>query len=459
MSYRLLIIDDAPELIEDLTALLKNKYAVISAQNPQSGLKMVDVESPDIVLLDLMFENSQMNGLDILKKIRRIDEFLPVIIITDYASVDTAVQAIRLGATDYISKTPSLKKLDIIISRAINNRTTQIHSKSMLEETGRPYHNMVGKSAAISRLLHEIRLMSGNDNPVLISGESGTGKELVARHIHNMSSRHDQPFVALNCAAIPRELIESILFGHEKGAFTGADSRKPGKFELATKGSLFFDEISELSLEAQAKLLRVLQEKEFERVGGNATIKSDARIIAATNINLSNAVREGRFRNDLFYRLEVLKIQVPPLRNRTEDIPLLAQHFMQLACEDQKIKSKFISPPAMDQLLQYDWPGNIRELSNLITRSAILTQGTTVGKFSELEPGNSLGSALQTPVNREELDSLRKKAAQTAKQEIEKRFLNHFLKLAQGNITRAAKLAKINRTSFHKMIKRVGLLK
>lgn len=456
MKYRLLIIDDDQDFIDDLTLILQKTYLVEACVHPETGIKAVRENSPDIVLLDLMFENATMNGLDVLQRIRLLDENLPVIMITDYGSIDTAVEAMRLGADDYMSKSPHLSELNLIIERALRNRKRRLQSRSLQEESQKPFHVMIGESRAIKHVLELIELMAGNLNPVLITGESGTGKELVARQIHSRSTRRNQPFIAVNCAAIPKDLLESELFGYEKGAFTGANSRKLGKFEIASEGVIFFDEIAELSMSAQVKLLRVLQEKEFSRVGGNATIQTDARIIVATNSDLGELVQQGKFREDLFYRLDVLRIVTPPLRERTDDIPLLADHFLNQACDDMKIPRKGIDPSVMNSLVRYHWPGNVRELRNCMTRAAILTRGAIVVAMEDLVRTSS-GSTAAVPGTMNELDRLRREAADEARHAVERRFVQYLLDQNAGNVSKAARQVGMNRTNFHKMMKRCGL--
>ncbi|NOZ75792.1 MAG: sigma-54-dependent Fis family transcriptional regulator [FCB group bacterium] len=454
MKPYLLIIDDDRNFISDLTVLLQNNYTISSATSPSQGLVIIETESPDIVLLDLMFDQGSINGLETLKRIRRIDENLPVIMITDYSSIDTAVEAMRLGATNYLSKTPNLNELNLIVEKALKERVQRLQSKTIQEETGRPFNHIVGESPAILRTIDLIGLLAGNENPVLITGESGTGKELVARQIHVRSARRDYPFIALNCAAIPRDLLESELFGHEKGAFTGAGKRKLGKFEIASDGTLFFDEIGELDLDAQVKLLRVLQEKEFERVGGNRTITSRARIIAATNGDLQVMVKSGRFREDLYYRLDVLRIHVPPLRERDGDIRLLARHFIQAACNDLKVPLKTLSQAALHDLKHYSWPGNVRELRNLMTRATIMTPEAVITAIPGLEPAGENREIAPVPMNREQLEIMRQEAADHARREVERRFVNYFLDKYNGNVSQAAREAGMNRTNFHKMMSR-----
>ena len=315
---------------------------------------------------------------------------------------------------------------------------------------------MLGNGPAMQKLKETISLFATNNNTVLITGESGVGKELVARQIHFQSDRKKKPFVAINCAAIPKELLESELFGYERGAFTGASTRKLGKFELAFDGVLFLDEIAELDFTAQVKLLRVLQEKEFDRVGGTASIKTQARIIAATNKNLASLVKEGKFREDLFYRLNVLPIHVPPLRERKEDLTELIIHFAKTASIEMKVLFNGFSTEAMDVLKAYDYPGNIRELQNFITRAVLLAKGETINtEHLILQQLNESKSVLQLiPETWEEMDELRKAAADNASRIVEKQFIENLLKKFNGNISQAALHIGINRTNLHKMIKK-----
>ncbi len=462
MKPLLLLIDDDKNFVEDFTLLLESDFTSITAYTAAEGLRKVRQNNPDIVLLDL-FLGGEKNGLDVLDKIMTYDKNLPVIIITDYGSIDTAVSAIQAGAFDYISKTPNMTELKLIIQKSIRQRSDRFYKESLKEEVQKHYHQLIGDSPPMQKLKHQIRLSASHLNTVLITGESGVGKEIVARHIHLHSPRSNAPFVPINCAAVPDNLLESELFGHEKGAFTGANTRKIGKFEIASEGIIFFDEISELDPDAQVKLLRVLQEKEFDRVGGNKTIQTDAKILAATNRDLHQMVSQGQFRSDLFYRLDVFPIHVPPLRSRKADIPALVDHFLSSICDEMKISHKQFSQEALDIFMNYNWPGNIRELRNYVTRAVILSQESETIKpihleqkvivkeeFSELMPDT-------TPETWEEMDRLRKEMAEQARREVEKRFLTHLLEKFEGNVSRAAENIGINRTNFHKMMRRCGL--
>ncbi|NOZ03292.1 MAG: sigma-54-dependent Fis family transcriptional regulator [FCB group bacterium] len=462
MKHRVLIIDDDENFITDLSILLESDYQITSSTTPADGLNKVANNNPDIVLLDLKLE-AEINGLEVLAKIRKMDDSLPVIMITDYGSVDTAVEAMRLGASDYISKTPNMRELDALIKKVLQQRIIKLQALTLQEENRKDYHSIIGESQGIRDLNEIIHLMASNDNPVLITGESGTGKELVARQIHLQSDRRNKPFISLNCAAIPKDLIESELFGYEKGAFTGADKRKLGKFEVASEGIIFFDEISDLSPDAQVKLLRVLQEKEFERLGGNTLIRTSARVIAATNGDLAQMMQDGRFRSDLYYRLDVLRIHVPALRDRKEDIPLLVNHFMEKACLDVKVPLKTMSENSLRLFMNYDWPGNIRELRNIVIRAVILTRGNEIriddlnSSFRVFQSSVIKEDSLTVPDDFAEMTRLRKAAADKASRKVEKQFVQNLLNKHNGNVSAAVREIGMNRSNFHKMMKRCGI--
>ncbi len=457
----LLMIDDDVNFASDFLMLLSEHFNCLSAVNGAEGLRILNNAAIDAVLLDLMFDEGP-NGVEILKQIKSAEPDLPVIMITDYASVDTVVEAMKDGAYDYVSKTPNLKELLIKIQKSIKISALKKKSQSLQKESSRSYYKIVGSGRETQKLKEKIALFANNLNTVLITGESGVGKELVARQIHLRSSLKDEPFVAVNCAAIPKDLIESELFGHEKGAFTGAFKQKLGKFELASPGTIFLDEISELNPEAQVKLLRVIQNKEFERVGGTKTIESKARIIAATNRNLEKLISEGTFREDLFYRLDVLPIEVPPLRKRKEDIPELVEYFASRICVDLKIPLKSFSAEAINVFRDYDWPGNIRELQNHITR-AIISSASDYIEESDLDPKLTSAKSIYSykvgkiPETWEEMDFQRKEAADKVSREIEKIFLHNLLKKFNGNISVAARSIGLNRSSLYKMLKKCKL--
>ncbi len=455
MHPRILLVDDDKQFINDLTVLLENDYSVIFAQNEKEALYKLELESPDVVLLDLLF-NDRVNGLDILRKMLSKDSNLPVIMMTDYASVETAIEAIKIGAFDYISKTPNMKELNLLIKRALQNKLNFLQKSELKNEIERKYKKIVGESEAIKATKEKIALFAENDRPVLISGESGVGKELVARQIHFKSGRKEKPFIAINCAALPKDLIESELFGYEKGAFTGAVKRKPGKFELAADGTIFLDEIAELSPETQVKLLRVLQEKEFERVGGVKSIRAKCRIISATNRNLTDLVKEGKFREDLFYRLDVLPVVVPPLRERKEDIHLLIKHFSEEIAKDLHLPVKEFPQKLIEDFMNYSWPGNVRELQNYVTRFMIVPENENILPLG-VSKSDNCGGTLTIPKTWAEMDRMRKEEADNASRRVEKVFLENLLRRNNGNITKAAEEIGINRSNLHKMMKKCGM--
>jgi DNA-binding NtrC family response regulator len=459
MKRLILIIDDDLDYTDDLKILLKNDFDTISADNIRQGINLLRKHAPDLVLLDLMLKNGE-SGLSAIDLIKMEDENVPIIMVTDFSSVETAIKAIKKGAFDYVSKTTKISELRIIIEKALENRLVLMRSKVLEEDLEKPFKDLIGETAVMNRLKEQIKLFANNNSTVLIYGESGTGKELVTRQIHQYSDRADRPFVAVNCAAIPKELMESELFGHEKGAFTGANSRKPGRFELAADGTLFLDEIAELDQRAQVALLRVLQEKEYNRVGGAALIKTNARVIAATNRKLEGLVEKGLFREDLFYRLDILRIDVPPLRQRKKDIPLLVKHFAAVASQEAKVPLKRFSDESMALLMEYDWPGNVRELYNFIMRAVVLSQNTDEIVLN-IPDRQRLGNFNYFGANEKEINSwaemieLRKKAADRASRQVEKYFVDKMLEKYHHNITLAARELGIDRTTLHKTIKRV----
>ncbi len=459
MKRLILIIDDDVNYTADLELLLKKDFRTVSTENIRQGISILRRHAPDLILLDLMLKNGE-SGLSAIDLIKMEDENVPIIMITDYSSVETAIKAIKKGAYDYLSKTTKISELKIQMEKALEHRLIKLRAKTLEEDVEKPFKDLIGETAIMQRLREQIKLFANNSSTLLIYGESGTGKELVTRQIHQFSDRADKPFVAVNCAAIPKDLLESELFGHEKGAFTGAISRKPGRFELAGDGILFLDEIGELDQRAQVALLRVLQEKEFHRVGGTNLIKTNARVIAATNRKLEILVQKGQFREDLFYRLEILRIDVPPLRERKKDIPLLVKHFVKVASEEAKVPLKSFAPEALKLFTDYDWPGNVRELYNFIMRAVVLSQANDeiqinipdrrkLGDLDFLYPHEK---AIETW---EEMIEARKKAADRASRQVEKYFIESILKKYNHNISYAAQKLGIDRTTLHKTIKRI----
>jgi DNA-binding NtrC family response regulator len=380
-NYKVLIVDDEEEIRDSLDLLLSSEgLAVESVATGEEGLQKVEENLYDLVLLDLMLPGR--SGLEIQPDLKAIDPTLPVVIITAMAAIETAVDAIRSGAYDYVTKPWNNEKLMVIVNNAIKQR--KLHSenqqlrRALNERFG--YSNIVGKSDRMLRLLDLVTQVAASRSTVLIQGESGTGKELVAKAIHLKSPRANRPFVPVNSGSMPVDLLESTLFGHVRGAFTSAVATKKGLFEIADSGTIFFDEIGTIGPETQAKLLRVIQEREFMRLGGTETIKVDVRIVAATNVDLKKLVDAGKFREDLFYRLNVITLDVPPLRERREDVPLLVDFFFRKYCEENDKPMYRFSSESMKILMDYPWPGNVRELENVVERSVVLAYGDVIGR-------------------------------------------------------------------------------
>lgn len=430
-------------------AMRQEGYQTRVAYRGPEGLKIIQEEDPSLVILDLKMP--EMDGLEVLKHAREINPRLPVIILTAHGTIETAIEAMKMGAVDYITKPFDLDELKLVIKQNLVVCQLETEVSFLRSQLTKEYSNMVGKSQAFQEVLHLIERVSQTNANVLITGESGTGKEVVAVAIHRNSPRKNGPFVPVNCAALPEQLLESELFGHEKGAFTGAYSRKIGRFELADKGTIFLDEIGELPLNMQAKLLRVLQEKSFERVGGTKTLMVDVRVIAATNRQLEKAIRDGQFREDLYYRLNVMPINIPPLRERREDIPLLVDHIL------KKLKptygTKRISPAVLELFQRYDWPGNIRELQNVIERAAIISRGNEI--LPEHLPEEIRGSRAKSDKGLiihfpDEGISL---------EEVEKQLLIKALEKSKGNQSKAAELLGITRSTFIYRCQKYGIQK
>ena len=376
MFPSILIVDDEPSILQSLSGLLTDEgFEVITADNGYEALKIIDAETPDLVLLDIWMPG--IDGIETLKEIKKSSASLPVIIITGHGNVETAVKATKLGAFDLIEKPLNIDKVIVAINNALNFRRLEEENRYLRKKTIEK-HSISGNSQPVQALNMQIATVAPTESWVLIKGENGTGKELVARTIHQLSPRAESPMIDVNCAAIPETLIESELFGHEKGAISGSSTKKQGKFELANTGTIFLDEIGDMSLATQAKILRVLDEKKFQRVGGGRVLNTDVRVIAATNKDLEAEIENGSFREDLYYRLNVVPIEVPPLRNRIDDIPILVDIFLKEAATTNREKRKTIDDEAMDILTTYTWPGNVRELKNLIERMAIMVQKETI---------------------------------------------------------------------------------
>jgi two-component system response regulator HydG len=429
-------------------------YEVSEADDGAAAVERVKEQSYDLVLMDVRMV--QVSGLEALAQIKLYNPAIPVIIMTAYSSVDTAVNALKQGAHDYLTKPLDFDKLKITIERAMEHTRLREENRLLKESLGKHFdrQNIIGQSPAMINLLETVAQVAPSEATVLITGESGTGKELIAGAIHYNSSRKDGPFVKLNCAAITETLLESELFGHEKGAFTGADRRKEGRFYQAHGGSLFLDEVSEMSLIMQAKLLRVLQEREFARVGGEKTIQVDVRLIAATNKNLTDLIGEGHFREDLYYRLNVVDLEIPPLRDRQQDIPLLAQHFLEMFAAKNHKKIKGFTPQALDLLIRHDWPGNVRELMNAVERTVVLSRSDYLSdKDFPMYPGTALydGAASDIPAI--------EKDGSSPLEAVERATILKTLDAAGGNKSETARRLGITRKTLHKKLKSYGVMK
>jgi two-component system response regulator HydG len=447
---KILVVDDEESHRIMLRAVLKEEgYRVAEAADGTDAVKAVETEAFDLILMDIRMTN--MDGIEALTEIRKISPLVPVLIMTAYASVKTAVEALKAGAFDYVTKPVDIEELKILIEKGLENYHLRTENLALKERIGDrfDFSRIIGRSAKMIALLDTLAMVAPSDATVLIMGESGTGKEVIANAIHHNSPRAGQPFIKVSCAALPETLLESELFGHEKGAFTGAVSRREGRFQLAHQGTIFLDEVGEMSPALQTKLLRVLQEKEFEPLGSARTIKVDIRVLAATNKDLTKEVKEGRFREDLYYRLNVVPITMPPLRDRKEDIPPLADHFLVIYREKNRKPLKGISGKALDLLVRYDWPGNIRELENCIERAVIMAKEEMITPIDfppqiQRLSGDGDKEGFSIPYG-------------MSLAEMEKELIVKTLAETGGNRTRAAEVLGINRRTLQNKLKEYGL--
>ncbi len=454
MAATILTVDDEPHILQTVGGILTDEgFEVMTAADGETALRLVREEVPDLVLLDIALPG--LDGLEVLTEIKRQHPALPVIMISAYGSVENAVKATRLGAYDFIEKPPNADKIVLAVKNALElARLTEENRR--LRQQAVPAREILGQSEAMNALREKLRLIAPTNANVLITGENGTGKELVARALHLLSRRSHLPFVEVNCAAIPEDLIESELFGHEKGAFTGATSRRQGKFDQAHGGTLFLDEIGDMSLKTQAKILRILEEQRFERVGGNRPIQVDVRIIAATNKNLEEEIARGSFREDLFHRINVIPLVVPPLRERTEDIPLLAAHFLAEAAAENNLPPKILSNAALEALKQLPWPGNVRELKNFIWRLALLAPGPVIeARDLNLAHPRAL-DAWEAPSSGAD-DLFAGTSFREARARFEKEFLKRKLEEHGGNVGLTAEAIGLERSHLYRKLKALGL--
>ena len=453
---KILVIDDDPAILDVIAEILKtNDYVVVTAPNGKSGITKLEGDSFDLVLTDLIMPD--ISGMDILSY---VTENLPktlCIILTGYGTISSSVEAMKKGAFDYISKPITSNELLLVVEKTFKFKNLEEENRLLKKELHQKYNykNLIGTSRAINKIYEIIEKVADTDSTILISGASGTGKELIARAIHYNSNRNDKPLIVINCGAIPEELLESELFGHEKGAFTGAYRTRVGRFEMANGGTIFLDEIGEMSPSLQVKLLRILQEKKFERVGGTKTIHTDVRIIAATNKNLTVAINKGTFREDLYYRLNVIPIRVPTLKQRKSDILLLIDFFIKKYSKGKKAKIKGFTREAMEAMLDYDWPGNVRELENVIQRMTILCDNQTAG-LDDLPEHVRQNRKILKPIEEDIYnDGL---TLDEAVKDYEKKLIIDALERSNWVKTKAAKILNINRTTLVEKIKKQKLV-
>ncbi len=442
MNFTILIIDDEKNIREGLSAALElDGYSVRLASNGAEGLALIEKGDVDLVITDLRMPG--ISGEEVLAKVRGESPGIPVIVLTGHGSIDTAVDAMRNGAYDFLTKPLSLDRLSLIVKRALAGRELEIRHSSLQQELDAKtsFESIIGKSAEMQRIFQTVRKAADSKASVLITGESGTGKELIANALHNLSPRKDNPFIKVHCAALSETLLESELFGHEKGAFTGAAARKRGRFELANTGTIFLDEIGEINQNVQIKILRVLQDKRFERVGGEETLEVDVRVIAATNKNLTEEIAQNRFREDLFYRLNVVHIQVPPLRERKDDIPLMLNAFLDEFNRENNKSIAGFDARSRSALYKYDWPGNIRELRNCVESSVVMCSGNEI-TLEDLPPtvrGTAESNVIQVPMG-------------ITMAEAEKIIIQQNLASNQGNKTKTADILGIGRKTLHRKL-------
>ena len=447
LKEKILIVDDDPDIRTILQDRLENLgYRVSIAVNGKEALEKISEEDPELMLLDLQIP--EIDGMEVLRYTRDYPGLL-VIIITAFGTVERAVEAMREGAYNFLTKPFSAGHLEMIIKRGLNCRFLQQENFFLHGEIETSHPGIIGRCQNIKKVIEVSKRVATTSSTVFLMGESGTGKEVFARAIHRWSQRSMNPFIVVNCVSLKDELLESEVFGHEKGAFTGAHQMKRGKMEIANGGTIFLDEIADLKPSLQAKFLRILQEAKFERVGGNKTISTDVRFIAATNQNIPVAIQEGRFREDLFFRLNVVSVQIPPLRERKEDIPLLTQSFFRRACQNLKRPKMRISREAIDHLIGYNWPGNVRELENLIERSVILTKGSEImPEDLPLQPDNAITfrHSLQKPY-------------QESVRSYQRELIGSVLLKTGGNQAKAAEILKLQRTYLSRLMKKLNIKK
>jgi two-component system, NtrC family, nitrogen regulation response regulator NtrX len=450
------IVDDEESVRKSLADVMRDEgYDVVTAGSGKEGIELLSEAQPALALLDIAMP--EMDGIETLKRFKELRPEMQVIMVTGHGTIDIAVKTTKMGAYDFLLKPPELAHLTLVVRHGLEELRLREENQSLKRSIEQRYE-LVGESEQVSALKHQIALAGPTNGWVLIHGESGTGKELVARAIHRASKRSSGPFVEVNCAAIPQELIESELFGHEKGSFTGATGMKRGKFELADNGTIFLDEIADMSLATQAKVLRVLEGQEFQRVGGTKTLKADMRVIAASNKNLVDEIKKGAFREDLYYRLNVLPIEAPPLRERTDDIPLLVRHFLREFSNAYGQKPKTIEDDALALFARYPWPGNVRELRNIIERLIIMAPGPALSA-RDVPPPLSGAQAEKRPTAGPRLfvPSWKSATLKDARTEFEREFITRKLMEHDGNVSKTADAIGTERSNLHRKIKALGI--
>ncbi|HEY7653209.1 MAG TPA: sigma-54 dependent transcriptional regulator [Methylomirabilota bacterium] len=463
---RILLVDDEPDMLENCTRILSRQgHTCVTASNGRDALAVLERERPDLLVTDLKMP--EMDGITLLRHAHEMDPALPVIVLTGFATIESAVAAVKEGAFDYLPKDFSVDQLRVAVERALRHRGLQVENRNLRQQLQRTLglENIVGRSPAMTQVFELVRKAARSEANILVLGESGTGKELIARAIHANSPRAGQPFVPVDCASLPEQLLESELFGHEKGAFTGAVRTKPGLMETAHRGTLFLDEIAELPAPLQVKLLRVLQERQIRRVGGTSLVDVDVRVVSATNRDLREAIAKGQFREELYYRINVIAIQLPSLRERAGDVRLLAHTFLKQFGQGRVTG---LDDAAAQALERYAWPGNVRELQNVIERACALAEGPTVtvrdlpdhvlhGAPRAAAPDSEVSAAAVTAVPTSGGDLTLKDAKERWLQVLEVAYLRDLLARHDGNVSSAAKAAGIDRKTFHRLINKYDL--
>ncbi|KAB8030834.1 sigma-54-dependent transcriptional regulator [Fluviispira multicolorata] len=449
---KILVIDDEKDICSTLSGILCDEgYKVLTANNAEIGLKIAKKELPDVCFLDVWLPD--IEGTEVLEKLKLANPDLLIIMMSGHANIETAVKCTRLGAMDFIEKPLSLDKVLLCVQNLLRIKNLQFENQNLKNRVEKKY-TLLGESKELNDIILTVNMVAKKSTTILITGENGTGKENVARLIHEKSNRNNKPFIAINCAAIPEDLIESELFGHEKGAFTGAIAIKRGKFELAHNGTLFLDEIGDMSLKTQSKLLRALQEHKIERLGSDETISVDARIIAATNKNIEEEIKKGNFREDLYYRINVIPIHLPPLRSRKEDIELISSHYLSLYSVENSIKNKILSPQSIQVLKSYSWPGNVRELKNIMERLSIMVKDDTIEPIHLPFPIHSQ----RAEKSEEEYFLFSSSDFREARSRFEKIFIQKKLESFEGNVSKTAESMGMERSHLYRKMKQLGLI-